>query len=303
MAPRTSLLDEKDVTNRNGESPTNNVIDTQASVVADSTPSSKNPLGRRDRVASKASNLISGRAEGTILSQRAKAKTRKEVLATGAAEGVELKTPSITGKTPRQLPAGTGREQAQRVTKGLKFKQKDITTPFSALTTEGQTKLERARLGALGKVKPGEFIDSNFQIAAQPAGGTQRKGKQPGIFTQAGTEAFFQSAGDLAQKFLSPEFQKQLATQRTAASTRKGARADSKAKTDRIKALTGVLSSVQEGGGDPELEESLRTKLSQLSGTGIQDPRIRVANLLREIAPNASGDILERFFSELEQGK
>ena len=73
-----------------------------------------------------------------------------------------------------------------------------------------------------------------------------------GVFTEQGINELFGSAADLAKLFSSREFQERKAKGIQSAAGVKGRRADAKAKTDRITALSGVLEDLSATGGDNE---------------------------------------------------
>jgi hypothetical protein len=91
----------------------------------------------------------------------------------------------------------------------------------------------------------------------------QRGGRAKGsdIFTEKGIQSLFGSAADLAKIFASKEFQ-----QRKAAGIRRGQAgkvraADTKAKTDQIKAESGLLKDLVESGADESLISLVQDRL------------------------------------------
>lgn len=87
------------------------------------------------------------------------------------------------------------------------------------------------------------------------------------IFSEKGISELFGSAADLAKLFTSKEFQQRKALGIQSAAGVKGRRADTKAKTERIKALSGVLEDLSLSGGDNEglmarIQEQIQSLIS-----------------------------------------
>ncbi len=114
----------------------------------------------------------------------------------------------------------------------------------------------------LKALKPGESI-GNFSIAQAPVGGVQRGKKGPSVFSQKGIESLFGSAADLAKLFASKEFQERKASGIRAGAGLKAKRADTKAKTEQIKAESGLLKDLVESGADESLIKLVQDRLRE----------------------------------------
>ncbi|MCP3966632.1 MAG: hypothetical protein GY718_09825, partial [Lentisphaerae bacterium] len=190
---RKELIDSvRSLETRRGESPTGNIVNTKAQDVAGTTPArpkrGRTTLRREVRETDLRDVF---RKDPEFFKQEDVTKPGTELLKTFKQQEA---TDVSRVQPPGVAPKGAGIGVIKRT-----------QTPFSAFETSGQSKRTRERLGALGKLKPGESID-NFSIAQTPRGGTQRR-KSPGIFTARGIEGFFGNLGSLAQKIVSPEFQ------------------------------------------------------------------------------------------------
>jgi hypothetical protein len=100
------------------------------------------------------------------------------------------------------------------------------------------------------------------------------KGKGASVFSERGINELFGSAADLAKLFTSKEFQSRKAKGIQQAAGAKGRRVDAKAKTERIKALSGVLEDLSASGGDNEglmasIQEQIQNLISGNNGDGM----------------------------------
>jgi hypothetical protein len=134
-------------------------------------------------------------------------------------------------------------------------------------------------------IKSGHVDTINRKVT--PTGGTDRPtGKiqrKTGTFTDTGSfrktkggktlsegagggsRGLFGSAAALAKLFTSKEFQERKAKGIQASASRKGARADAKAKNEKIKALSGVFKNLSETPGENEgLMEKVSTQIQAL---------------------------------------
>ncbi len=98
--------------------------------------------------------------------------------------------------------------------------------------------------------------------------------KGAGVFTERGISELFGSAADLAKLFASPEFQQRKARGIQVAAGAKGRRADVKARSDQITALSGVLEDLSVSGGDNEalinrIQEQIQSLIAGGDGGGI----------------------------------
>ncbi len=115
----------------------------------------------------------------------------------------------------------------------------------------------------------------------------QAKGVPADIFSEAGIKDLFGSTAELARLFSSKEFQARKAKGIRAGATAKGKQADVKAKSERIKALTGVLEQLPLDieGETSTLRSKLEGELERLSlgGAASQgNPQIRLAARLKK---------------------
>lgn len=103
--------------------------------------------------------------------------------------------------------------------------------------------------------------------------------KGAGVFTEQGIGELFGSAADLAKLFASKEFQQRKSKGIQSAAGVKGRRADVKAKTERIKALSGVLEDLSATGGDNEgligrIQEQIQNLISGGGDGGGATPEV-----------------------------
>lgn len=253
------ILDQKNAQTAIGQTVKKRGISRRANDVAGSTPIQKGRTTLRREVTDpdfRPAFRKTARPEDVT-------KTTAEIVRARAGEEVGVKP--VTGKAA--VSRGTAR----------------TATPFSALERGGQTDLEQKRLGALGKAKPGERI-GGVTIASQRRAQESRLGpggaafgpkgarRRPSIFSPEGFESFFQQAvKDI------PQFQRQIASQKAAGASRKGARADTKAKTERLKVLLSEASKAEEL-GNVEVAARLRGQAQDLDQPS--DPNAILANRL-----------------------
>jgi hypothetical protein len=190
-------------------------------------------------------------------------------------------------KTPREVETRTKAE----IKKSEDLKK--TVTPFSALEKGGQSKLMQQRLNRFSKAGSGS---GNFSISSttraqesrlgskgEAFGGSARGSQKASPFSQKGMESFFGNMENLANKILSPEYQKQVASARTAATTRKGKLADSKAKTERMKAYGSMIKDLSESGGNESVIKMLENKITTEGAEEDIDPMAKFASQLSEM--------------------
>jgi len=124
------------------------------------------------------------------------------------------------------------------------------------------------------KLKGGGFTDQgSFKKGGKTLREISKQGKKVSPFSEQGIEQLFGSAADLAKLFTSKEFQSRKAKGIQSAAGVKGRRADTKAKTEKIKALSGVLEDLSASGGDNEglmanVQEQIQNLISGNDGSG-----------------------------------
>jgi hypothetical protein len=290
-----------------GDSPSDNILTPDAQKVQGSTPSNRARLmggtarGRaKDPVTIPTTrDLIKGRStlrpESTDIDFRDKFKSSKQFF-----QKEDVTRPSkelkIGGDTTSVTRVGAqGRSPRGKDAEALK----KTVTPFEALEKGGQSKLMQARLNRFSKAGSGEKFkgggsfsisgttraqESRLGSGGEAYGGSARgAGKAPSPFSQKGMEAFFGNMESLASKILSPEYQKQVASARTAATTRKGKLADTKAKTDRMKAYGSMIKDLSESGGNEDVIKMLESKITTEGIEEDIDPMAKFASQLAEM--------------------
>jgi hypothetical protein len=264
--------------NPNGNSPEKNVISKDQQKVAGTTPTTRDLAQGRSTL----------RPESTDIDFRDKFRKSEQF---GQKE--DITKPS----TGMKITGGTDVTKVQAVGKSPKGKDagalKRTVTPFEALEKGGQSKLMQARLNRFSKAGSGS---GNFTIASQTraqesrlgsggaaSGGVHRGGKAPSIFSAKGMESFFGNMGNLANKILSPEYQKQVKDARTAATNKAGQRADIKAKTDRMKAYGSMIKDLSDSGGNEDVIKMLENKITTEGAEENIDPMAKFASQLAEM--------------------
>jgi hypothetical protein len=203
-------------------------------------------------------------------------------------------------------PTGGGADTLKR------FRESAKTKPLDDPTLSNVQALERSR-GAIptgnlkavsGKKKVSDLIGgTNRLVGTKPSNvtdlgefkkggktlrelsGAKRKSVSP--FSEQGINQLFGSAADLAKLFSSKEFQSRKAKGIQQAAGAKGRRVDAKAKTEKIKALSGILEDLSASGGDNEgLMASVQEQIQRLISGGDGD--------------GMSGEIIGKLASQFE---
>jgi hypothetical protein len=207
--------------------------------------------------------------------------TNRAVQTGGAGDGVKRNRSTTHFEQPTDGSPGTlkrFRESAAKIgaddpslsnVQALSKSRRRTTTPSdtSLSPTGGTTRLVKPKAESLGRfTDQGEFTQDGVKLR-----GRQKKSVSP--FSEQGIGQLFGSAADLAKLFSSKEFQQRKAQGVQAAAGIKGRRADTKAKTERIKALSGVLEDLSASGGDNEglmarIQEQIQGLISGDGGGG-----------------------------------
>lgn len=130
-----------------------------------------------------------------------------------------------------------------------------------------------ARVGP--KLRSGRFAKGGFtDIGTFKRGAGKKTLREEAIEGKKDIGSLFGNAAELAKLFSSKEFQSRKAKGIQAAAGVKGRRADTKAKTERIKALSGVLEDLSATGGDNEtlisrIQEQIQNLIAGDGGGGV----------------------------------
>ncbi len=210
------------------------------------------------------------------------------------------------GASGSRKNGGMTRKATQTGGAGDGVRQTRSTTHFEQPNTGSPATLERFRESARGllpddpkltniearaRAKKQTLPVKGVQSIPEKVGGTTRVGrkarggnithaasgvpsKKAGVFTEKGINEIFGSAADLAKLFASKEFQQRKARGIQSAMGVKGRRADAKAKTDRITALSGVLEDLSVSGGDNEslmsrIQDQIQNLITGGDGSGV----------------------------------
>lgn len=212
--------------------------------------------------------------------------TERSIQTGGAGDGMK-RNRSTTHFEPRSIGGADTLERFRRSGSALKpddptksniqIKAERLSGAAKGLVTKEAGGLRPA--GGTNRLVPkigqgGSFTDQgSFKKGGKTLREISKQGKRVSPFSEKGIEELFGSAADLAKLFTSKEFQSRKAKGIQSAAGVKGRRADTKAKTDKIKALSGVLEDLSTSGGDNEglmasVQEQIQNLISGNDGSG-----------------------------------
>jgi hypothetical protein len=310
-----------------GTSPDNRVLTEDAQKVQGSTPSNRSRLMGANRRDARGNPIVSGAKDAVSMVKGAGralvSPGTSRVVGGGAAAAKRAQT-GRRAKRAFESGAATKDMKGFAVPSEVDLRteaEKKTVTPWEALEKKGQSKLMQERLGTAGRFKPGDKVSfeggGSFAIAGQPRaqegrlgkgganfGGQRGGAKKPSVFSQKGMESFFGNMGSLAETILSPEYQKQVRDERNAATSRAGRLADTKARTDKMKAYASMIKDISEADPDspaiPTLQEQLQKMTSGDAEADI-DPLARIVNNLADLG--LPREMLTQIYSIIESRK